>query len=52
MSTTGQQMFQEGRRIVNQVADTAEKNLDEFVKKASSGKKSKAAAKDSSGSSE
>ncbi len=52
MSTTGQQMFQEGRRIVNQVADSAEKNLDELVKKASSGKKSKAAAKDTSGSSE
>jgi uncharacterized phage infection (PIP) family protein YhgE len=52
MSTTGQQMFQEGRRIVNQVADSAEKNLDELVKKASSGKKSKAAAKDASGSSE
>ena len=43
MSTTGQQMFQEGRRIVNQVADTAEKNLDELVKKTSAGKgKSKA----------
>jgi hypothetical protein len=39
MSTTGQKMFKEGRRIVNQVADAAEKNLDEFSKKTSSSKK-------------
>jgi len=39
MSTTGQKMFQEGRRIVNQVADAAEKNLDEYTKKASVAKK-------------
>ena len=39
MSTTGQNMFKEGRRIVNQVAETAEKNIDELVKKSSSGKK-------------
>ena len=39
MSTTGQKMFKEGRRIVNQVADAAEKNLDEFTKKSSSTKK-------------
>jgi len=38
MSTTGQNMFKEGRRIVNQVAETAEKNIDELVKK-SGGKK-------------
>ncbi len=40
MSVTGQNMFKEGRRIVNQVADTAEKNIDELVKK-SSGSKTK-----------
>jgi ElaB/YqjD/DUF883 family membrane-anchored ribosome-binding protein len=33
MSTTGQNMFKEGRRIVNQVAETAEKNIDELVQK-------------------
>jgi hypothetical protein len=38
MSTTGQKMFKEGRKIVNQVAETAEKNIDDLVKK-SSGKK-------------
>ena len=38
MSSTGQKMFKEGRKIVNQVADTAEKNIDDLVKK-SSGKK-------------
>ena len=39
MSTTGQKMFKEGRRIVNQVADAAEKNLDEYSKKAAGSKK-------------
>jgi hypothetical protein len=39
MSTTGQKMFKEGRKIVNQVADTAEKNIDDLVKKSSGGKK-------------
>jgi hypothetical protein len=39
MSTTGQKMFKEGRRIVNEVADTAEKNIDEMVKKSSGSKK-------------
>jgi hypothetical protein len=39
MSTTGQKMFKEGRKIVNQVADTAEKNIDDLVKKSSDGKK-------------
>ena len=39
MSTTGQKMFKEGRRIVNQVADAAEKNLDELAKKSSGAKK-------------
>ena len=42
MSTTGQKMFQEGRKIVNQVAETAEKSMDELVQKSqekSSGKK-------------
>jgi hypothetical protein len=38
MSTTGPTMFTEGRRIVNQVADAAEKNIDDLVKK-SGGKK-------------
>ena len=33
MSTTGQNMFKEGRRIVNEVADTAEKNIDALVSK-------------------
>jgi polyhydroxyalkanoate synthesis regulator phasin len=40
MSTTGQKMFKEGRRIVNQVAETAEKNIDELVKKTGGKKKS------------
>jgi nitrogen fixation/metabolism regulation signal transduction histidine kinase len=39
MSTTGQKMFKEGRRIVNQVADAAEKNIDDMVKKPSGSKK-------------
>jgi len=39
MSTTGQNMFKEGRRIVNEVADAAEKNIDEMVKKSSESKK-------------
>ena len=39
MSTTGQNMFKEGRRIVNEVADAAEKNIDELVKKTPSSKK-------------
>jgi polyhydroxyalkanoate synthesis regulator phasin len=39
MSITGQNMFKEGRRIVNEVADTAEKNIDEMVKKSSESKK-------------
>jgi nitrogen fixation/metabolism regulation signal transduction histidine kinase len=40
MSTTGQKMFKEGRRIVNQVADAAEKNIDDLVKKSGVKKKS------------
>ena len=40
MSTTGQNMFKEGRRIVNQVAETAEKNIDDMVKKSGAKKKS------------
>jgi polyhydroxyalkanoate synthesis regulator phasin len=39
MSTTGQNMFKEGRRIVNEVAEAAEKNIDEMVKKSSGSKK-------------
>ena len=39
MSTTGQKMFKEGRRIVNQVAEAAEKNIDDMVKKAPAAKK-------------
>ena len=39
MSTTGQNMFKEGRRIVNEVAETAEKNIDDLVKKSSGSKK-------------
>ena len=38
MSSTGQKMFKEGRRIVNQVADAAEKNIDDLVKKSGSKK--------------
>jgi division protein CdvB (Snf7/Vps24/ESCRT-III family) len=40
MSTTGQNMFKEGRRIVNEVAQTAEKNIDDLVKKSGTKKKS------------
>lgn len=39
MSTTGQNMFKEGRRIVNEVADAAEKNIDEMVNKSPRSKK-------------
>jgi hypothetical protein len=39
MSTTGQNMFKEGRRIVNEVAEAAEKNIDELVKKTPASKK-------------
>jgi polyhydroxyalkanoate synthesis regulator phasin len=39
MSQAGQKMFKEGRRIVNEVAETAEKNIDEMVKKSSGSKK-------------
>jgi len=39
MSTTGQKMFKEGRKIVNQVADTAEKNIEEHLRKGSESKK-------------
>ncbi|MFZ4062062.1 MAG: hypothetical protein ACOYK2_02225 [Polynucleobacter sp.] len=39
MSTTGQKMFKEGRRIVNQVAEAAEKNIEEHVKTAPASKK-------------
>lgn len=39
MSTTGQNMFKEGRRIVNEVAEAAEKNIDELVKKTPGSKK-------------
>jgi ElaB/YqjD/DUF883 family membrane-anchored ribosome-binding protein len=39
MSSTGQKMFKEGRRIVNQVAEAAEKNIDELVKKSPGAKK-------------
>jgi polyhydroxyalkanoate synthesis regulator phasin len=46
MSTTGQNMFKEGRRIVNEVADAAEKNIDELVKKSSGSKKSGAKSAD------
>jgi CHASE3 domain sensor protein len=35
MSTTGQNMFKEGRRIVNDVASAAEKNIDDLVSKSS-----------------
>jgi len=40
MSTTGQNMFKEGRRIVNEVADAAEKNIDHLVKRPPASKKS------------
>ena len=39
MSTTGQKMFKEGRRIVNQVAEATEKNIEEHVKTAPASKK-------------
>ena len=39
MSTTGQKMFKEGRKIVNQVAETAEKNIEEHLRKGSENKK-------------
>ena len=39
MSATGQNMFKEGRRIVNEVADAAEKNIEELVKRAPASKK-------------
>jgi ElaB/YqjD/DUF883 family membrane-anchored ribosome-binding protein len=39
MSTTGQKMFKEGRRIVNQVAEAAERNIEEHVNKAPAAKK-------------
>ncbi|QWE13807.1 hypothetical protein [Polynucleobacter sp. AP-Sving-400A-A2] len=39
MSTAGQKMFKEGRKIVNQVADAAEKNIDEHLRKSSDSKK-------------
>ena len=40
MSTAGQKMFKEGRKIVNQVADTAEKNIEEHLRKSADTKKS------------
>jgi hypothetical protein len=39
MSTTGQKMFKEGRKIVNQVADAAEKNIEEHLRKSAESKK-------------
>lgn len=39
MSTAGQKMFKEGRKIVNQVADTAEKNIDDHLRKIPAAKK-------------
>ena len=39
MSAAGQKMFKEGRRIVNEVAEAAEKNIDDVVKKSSTPKK-------------
>jgi hypothetical protein len=41
MSTAGQKMFKEGRKIVNQVADAAEKNIEEHLRKSSDTKKTK-----------
>ncbi|QWE15894.1 hypothetical protein [Polynucleobacter sp. AP-Nino-20-G2] len=38
MSSAGQKMFKEGRKIVNQVADAAEKNIEEHLRKASDSK--------------
>jgi ElaB/YqjD/DUF883 family membrane-anchored ribosome-binding protein len=39
MSTAGQKMFKEGRKIVDQVADTAEKNIEEHLRKSADSKK-------------
>lgn len=39
MSAAGQKMFKEGRRIVNEVADAAEKNIDGVVKRPAATKK-------------
>jgi hypothetical protein len=39
MSTAGQKMFKEGRKIVDQVAVTAEKNIEEHLRKSSDTKK-------------
>jgi division protein CdvB (Snf7/Vps24/ESCRT-III family) len=39
MSSAGQKMFKEGRKIVNQVADTAEQNIEEHLRKSSDTKK-------------
>ena len=39
MSAAGQKMFKEGRRIVNEVADAAEKNIEGMVKKPAGSKK-------------
>jgi len=39
MSSAGQKMFKEGRKIVNQVADAAEKNIEEHLRKSSDSKK-------------
>ena len=41
MSTAGQKMFKEGRKIVNQVADAAEKNIEEHLHKTAAKKKPK-----------
>jgi uncharacterized protein YoxC len=39
MSTAGQKMFKEGRKNVNQVADAAEKNIDDHLRQSSDTKK-------------
>jgi division protein CdvB (Snf7/Vps24/ESCRT-III family) len=39
MSSAGQKMFKEGRKIVNQVADAAEQNIEERLRKSSNVKK-------------
>jgi hypothetical protein len=39
MSSAGQKMFKEGRKIVNQVADAAEKNIDDHLRKSTDTKK-------------
>ena len=41
MSTAGQKMFKEGRKIVNQVADAAEKNIEDLRTSSPSKKKTK-----------